>query len=222
MSPERIAPEQFGLKNSRPTTSSDCYALGMVIYETISGNVPFHKDTDLTVSMKVVVKGEHPLRGAKFAKSLWGILERCWASGPSDRPSIEDVLQCLEMVSNSSGPPSPRTDEEMDEDGDEGMDEDVEDWNSSTNSSRGDSVDFLATNDLPPVPISFSQPPTSNPSASPPNHPKRKRLPKREEECSYCRGNNDENKHQQPELMVSCVMCGRSGVLYTTSVPDFL
>jgi len=94
MSPERIAPEQFGFKNSRPKISSDWYALGMVIYETISGNVPFHKDTDLTVILKVVVKGEHPSQGAKFVKSLWGMLERCWASGPKDRPNIEDVLQC--------------------------------------------------------------------------------------------------------------------------------
>jgi serine/threonine protein kinase len=32
-SPELIVPEQFGLENSRRTKSSDCYALGMVIYE---------------------------------------------------------------------------------------------------------------------------------------------------------------------------------------------
>ena len=41
MSPELIAPVEFGLTNSRPTTASDCYAFGMVVYETISGHVPF-------------------------------------------------------------------------------------------------------------------------------------------------------------------------------------
>jgi len=145
MSPERIAPDRFGCKNSRPTVSSDCYALGMVIYETISGHFPFHKDTDLAVFMKVV-EGKHPPRGAKFTKSLWGMLERCWASGPSGRPSIEDVLQCLEAVSNLSEPTSPRAGEGTDEDGD--------DWDSATNSSGGDPVDFFATDDrvqLPPI-----------------------------------------------------------------------
>jgi len=39
MGPELINPEQFGLEDNRPTKSSDCYALGMVIYEAISGKV---------------------------------------------------------------------------------------------------------------------------------------------------------------------------------------
>ena len=32
-SPELLDPEQFGLTDSRPTKQSDCYALGMVVYE---------------------------------------------------------------------------------------------------------------------------------------------------------------------------------------------
>jgi len=139
MSPERIAPDQFGFKNSRPTISSDCYALGMVIYETISGNIPFHRDIDLTVFMKVVVKGEHPPRGVKFTKSLWEMLEQCWATKPDDRPGIEEVLRCLEMTSNLSEPPSPGVDE--------GMDGDEDDWGSATGSFGGDSHDFFATDD---------------------------------------------------------------------------
>jgi len=145
MSPERIAPDRFGFKNSRPTISSDCYSLGMVIYETISGNVPFHRDTDLAVFMKVV-EGKHPPQGVNFSKSLWEMLERCWASGPGDRPSIEDVFRCLEMVSSLSEPASPRANKGMDDDGD--------DWDSATNSSGGDSADFYATDDRaqpPPV-----------------------------------------------------------------------
>ena len=33
MSPELIAPDRFGINDSRPTKKSDCYALGMVNYE---------------------------------------------------------------------------------------------------------------------------------------------------------------------------------------------
>jgi len=105
MGPELIAPQDFGFKNSRPTKSSDCYSLGMVVYETISGNIPFHEDTDLTVSVKVL-RGERPSRGARFTESLWEMLEQCWASQPNNRPSVEDVLRCLETCSILPEPPS--------------------------------------------------------------------------------------------------------------------
>ena len=33
MSPELYDPERFGATDDRPTKQSDCYALGMVVYE---------------------------------------------------------------------------------------------------------------------------------------------------------------------------------------------
>jgi len=115
MSPELIAPQRFGFEKSRPTKSSDCYALGMVIYETISGNPPFYKDADYTVYLKVV-EGKRPPRGVRFTEGLWKTLELCWTPQPKDRPSIEDVLQRLEWASNSSEKPG--MNEEIEEDGD--------------------------------------------------------------------------------------------------------
>ena len=41
MSPELLDPERFGLQDGRPTKRSDCYALGMVILEVLSGKPPF-------------------------------------------------------------------------------------------------------------------------------------------------------------------------------------
>jgi len=39
MSPELLDPEKFGMKDRRPTKQSDCYALGMVIYEVCGRSV---------------------------------------------------------------------------------------------------------------------------------------------------------------------------------------
>ena len=111
-SPERIIPQEFGLKDSRPTESSDCYSLGMVIYETITGNPPFHEHTHMAILLKVS-RGEHPPREAEFAEGLWKMLEMCWAFQPNNRPSIEDVLQCLETASNSLDSPSSGASEEV-------------------------------------------------------------------------------------------------------------
>lgn len=110
MSPELIDPEKFGLERGRSTKSSDCYALGMVIYETISGHPPFHEDKSTTALMKVL-RGEHPPRDPGFADELWDMLKLCWEPQPSNRPKIGDVLQFLERVIELSKPPSPSVDE---------------------------------------------------------------------------------------------------------------
>ena len=105
MSPELIIPEKFGYKTSRLTKSSDCYALGMVIYETVGGNTPFHEHTDVAASIQVIL-GQHPTRGEMFPDHLWGMMELCWTPQPDDRPRITDVLQCLKKTSSSSESPS--------------------------------------------------------------------------------------------------------------------
>ena len=94
------------MKVRRPTISSDCYSLGMVIYEVISGKPPFYEDVELMACMKVL-SGERPLREEGFADILWRILEKCWMSQLNDRPSVEDVLHCLEACSSPLPPPSP-------------------------------------------------------------------------------------------------------------------
>ena len=111
MSPELLNPQQFGFKKIHPTESSDCYALGMVIYETISGCLPFHRHRGIAVALKVL-EGERPPRETWFTDSLWGMLEMCWESQPAIRPSIEEVLRRLEMESPppvESPSPSPGT-----------------------------------------------------------------------------------------------------------------
>jgi len=103
MSPELFYPENFGLKDSRRTRHSDCYALGMVIWEVLSGQVPFPQSEVFAVVAKVS-RGERPRRpqgeeGMWFTDGIWRMLERCWTAKRDDRPRIEDVLRCLEEVS---------------------------------------------------------------------------------------------------------------------------
>jgi len=111
MSPELLDPE---IQDHRQTIYSDCYALGMVIYEVLSEKIPFYQFLNLVISWKVL-KGDRPERpqgaeGAWFTDDVWEVLGRCWMSQPRDRPSVKDVLQCLEEVSRSwtplSAPPT--------------------------------------------------------------------------------------------------------------------
>ena len=93
MSPELLDPDQ----RCRPTKESDCYALGMVIYEVLSGQIPFASCKNFLVP-RMVVEGEHPgrplgTRGAWFTDDLWKMLEQCWSTQPEDRPATITVLE---------------------------------------------------------------------------------------------------------------------------------
>ena len=126
MSPELLDPERFGFKDSRPRMESDCYALGMVIYEVLSGQKPFAQCREPTVIRKVI-DGERPERpqetaGAWFVDDVWEVVKRCWEPRPENRPDVKTVLQCLEWVPERLQP-SPY----MDDDG--GTDAtDTDDW----------------------------------------------------------------------------------------------
>ena len=110
MSPELFDPE---IQEYRQTKYSDCYAFGMVTYEVLSGRIPFYQHRNVVIPGKVV-RGDRPERphgmeGAWFKDDVWGILERCWAPLPGNRPNIKDVLQCLEEASRSRTPSSQRS-----------------------------------------------------------------------------------------------------------------
>jgi len=123
MSPELIYPDQFGLNESRPTKESDCYALGMVTYEVLSGKVPFATSANFAITRKVI-DGERPERpegvqGLWFTDELWGILKRCWATRSESRPSIEVVFECLEQISRGWEPPPEQVEEDLEKDEDD-------------------------------------------------------------------------------------------------------
>ena len=100
MGPELLYPEKFGLKHRHPTLGSDRYAMGMVIYEVLSGQPPFSTCRDVEIIV-LVLEGKRPERprrdvGKLFADGVWETLELCWEEQPEKRPNARQILMGLE------------------------------------------------------------------------------------------------------------------------------
>jgi len=126
MSPELLDPDRFSLGDGRPTKRSDCYALGMVILEVLSGKPPFPNYNGMTV-MRKIVEGGRPGRpegeeGVWFTADLWGMLEQCWSLQPEGRPTIDEVLRCLGQGSMAWQPLPLDSGDHAQSDGDEQSD----------------------------------------------------------------------------------------------------
>ena len=126
MSPELLDPERFGSKSGRPTKESDCYALGMVMLEVLTGQVPFLRCSNMAV-MRKIIEGEHPGRpkgpeAVWFTDGLWRMLKQCWLHKAKLRPAVEDVLEFLEQGLESWEPLPPSTDSDPQEHSDDDSD----------------------------------------------------------------------------------------------------
>ena len=99
--PEYMSPEQAEGRPLDPRT--DLYALGVVLYQMLSGALPFTAATFLALIAKTVNEPPPPLRSHSASLHVPAELEslvlRCLAKTPDERPaSAEDIAECLDQL----------------------------------------------------------------------------------------------------------------------------
>ena len=123
MAPELLCPVKFGEESARPTKPGDIYALGMVIYEVLTGSQPLCEKKwgifDLTYRVVDGLRPEKPENAEHigFGGGTWELVEECWSQEAARRPTIERVLTQLTYVATSStvaGPTPERPRESVD------------------------------------------------------------------------------------------------------------
>jgi serine/threonine-protein kinase len=97
--PEYMSPEQA--RGEKVDARSDVYAMGIVLFELFTGDVPFRADTPIATILKHI--GEPPpLRaaaGRKLPLPLVLVLERALAKAPQDRfQSVVELASALRAV----------------------------------------------------------------------------------------------------------------------------
>jgi len=93
-----MSPEQ--VKGDRATTASDVYAMGIVIYHAITGELPFTSDTQLGfLYQHAEVDPPAPHVRPPYPTSLGQLALDCLAKKPKDRPTMEAVADRLAATS---------------------------------------------------------------------------------------------------------------------------
>ncbi|KAG9076485.1 GTP-binding protein Rho1 [Ceratobasidium sp. 370] len=96
------------LENSPCSMPADIYALGMTIYETVTGSVPFADKGDMAVPVEVLMHRRFPsrnddlilVRGDK--DQLWQLMTRCWDHKSSSRPKATKIEEQLALFMKST------------------------------------------------------------------------------------------------------------------------
>jgi serine/threonine protein kinase len=105
-SPKYMAPEQ--IRGDRVDARTDVYALGIILYEMLTGKVPFDRPTSVNILMAHVHEEPPPMRTTNPLISLSSALEdtvaACMAKDPEQRlRSMADVLEALKRVGGAAG-----------------------------------------------------------------------------------------------------------------------
>ncbi|QRV99144.1 receptor-interacting serine/threonine-protein kinase 1 [Ceratobasidium sp. AG-Ba] len=101
MPPESLSRYTQGQELERPSSATDIWAWGHLVYETITGKLPYYPYPTDFLAVPAIMGGElnprptadEPNADMFLAALFWPALERCWAFEPQKRPRITEIIR---------------------------------------------------------------------------------------------------------------------------------
>lgn len=100
--PELCSKEARDSRKGNYTAKVDVYAFGMMLYEAVERQRPWHELNFVYKVFKKVEKGERPPltedRLSKAPDEVVKLMKRCWHQDPERRPNFKEVGHCIHDV----------------------------------------------------------------------------------------------------------------------------
>jgi len=92
------APER--LEGSKLHPSGDIYSFGCIMFEVLSGDMPWKEKTDFQVVVLKLTTHELPPRSelGTIRNEYWNFMVRCWSAHPQQRPRAGEVVRALHTL----------------------------------------------------------------------------------------------------------------------------
>ncbi|CAM9000736.1 unnamed protein product [Rhodiola kirilowii] len=94
MAPEMIKHKSYGKK-------VDVYSFGLILWEMISGSIPYEDMTPIQAAYAVVNKKLRPVIPDVCPPAMKALIEQCWSSKPDKRPDFWQIVKVLETFHSS-------------------------------------------------------------------------------------------------------------------------
>ncbi|KAH0990662.1 hypothetical protein GBA52_002145 [Prunus armeniaca] len=91
MAPEVIEHKPYDHK-------ADVFSFGVVLWELLTGKLPYENLTPLQAAVGVVQKGLRPTIPRHTNPMLMELMERCWQQEPSLRPEFSEIVKMLQHI----------------------------------------------------------------------------------------------------------------------------
>ncbi|KXZ51522.1 hypothetical protein GPECTOR_12g485 [Gonium pectorale] len=105
-----ISPEAFEPANFIISDRADMYALGVILWELLSGMRPWGSLSHMQIACAVTIKGDRLSLGAippeRCLPKLATLMKECWDADPLRRPAAAEFVKTIALVQQVCGMPS--------------------------------------------------------------------------------------------------------------------